>query len=1219
MATFDISRVAFQPRKHYAGVRMQQGRVLTDDDWNENERIENEERRRSNTDIIGPFGSPDKGFRIENFQVDAGGIFDFDIHSGTLYIGGLRLEIEAGEDNVYETFRSQKDWLQQPNTEGQAPGDLPSEERFDLVYLKAWQQGVSAVEDEELFEVGLGGPDTTTRVRNMRRVMIKADIGSGDCTEAWQALQQDWRDRHLGNMHKHELIPDLRLTVSYADAGEKDDLCSPAIAGGYLGAENQAIRVQLTAPDRFTWGFDDAAPLYRVTVSADGSTVTMLTEPKDQDHWPLSGQVVEILPWSAVLSNGQKVAGQHGHLSSVEKSFDPDPGKKLFTLQTPLPATFGAEWKNRADHAELAQPAEYFFLRVWNRGTDLNSDPELSFTPGVAETLGNTGIRITIDGNDPSSGNYWVIAARPETPNQVVPWALETGIPPQGARCFYAPLAIIRWAKNDAGEISGEIIHDCRKTFRPLTDLESCCTFHVGDGIHSFGDFDSIEEALQNLPDAGGKICVLPGEHKANITIINRKNVCICGCGERSIVIPNQDRFVEPIVRIASSQNICLEKLNLAHPGGIAVILYDRDPELLPSSDIRISNNRILALLFGIYIEVIDTIRGKNNIYIGHNKMAMVDKEDGNVAIFCLADEVLVERNKIVVLQAPDPRNPVDPRDGKEQPGGVFDPCADGRSSVYKKDFDLTTYLQKINGYIRALDSLPAGSAYLTLSGIQIGGGSEFVRIIGNEIIGGAGNGITFGHFPHIETNLDDYKKAMRKAMTTSYLSARSIPEVYRERVLTEFRSFLYEISVEGNQIQSMGLSGIGVIAFFDEEAKDDGLMVQVENLTIYRNIITQCALTIPQEIPDQAGYGGIALSSCEIARIEENRIENNGVSYIDPICGIYLLNGEEIEISHNRIINNGPRTSIAGENFGLSAQARRGIRGGIYIGLSFKRQFVEAILDELLSDGIPAAKIHGNIVVQPLGQSLFLFAFGPVSVVGNQFTSHEIDFGHPLSVIAGAVFIFNMGISKDLLRMAITPALLKLARLKAVQENNPQVIAAVQLALLLLQYLPSGNVLFSNNQTTLDLRNLEIDFSLCSQLIASLDDVAFSNNQAECKGLAFARSDRETLELQPIDIVLFNTVLAGVTVRTSDNRFQEGFTFVLYSLLSFGYFNTTVGNQSSNCLLDFGAQLRFDNNLEQFLGLQQCGQEKEKYGRSLNMDQPFQAKFAVNRNPHGI
>ena len=33
-------------------------------------------------------------------------------------------------------------------------------------------------------------------------------------------------------------------------------------------------------------------------------------------------------------------------------------------------------------------------------------------------------------------------------------------------------------------------------------------------GVHSIGDFDSIEQAVKQLPAQGGRICVLPGVHK---------------------------------------------------------------------------------------------------------------------------------------------------------------------------------------------------------------------------------------------------------------------------------------------------------------------------------------------------------------------------------------------------------------------------------------------------------------------------------------------------------------------------------------------------------------------------------------------------------------------------------------------------------------------------------------------------------------------------------
>ena len=86
---------------------------------------------------------------------------------------------------------------------------------------------------------------------------------------------------------------DARLKVEPDGTAGTPDLCSPPVAGGYLGAENQAIRIQLVSGTEFTWGFDNAAPLYRVQLANDNAGVrrriVMLTEPADQAHWPLSG------------------------------------------------------------------------------------------------------------------------------------------------------------------------------------------------------------------------------------------------------------------------------------------------------------------------------------------------------------------------------------------------------------------------------------------------------------------------------------------------------------------------------------------------------------------------------------------------------------------------------------------------------------------------------------------------------------------------------------------------------------------------------------------------------------------------------------------------------------------------------------------------------------------------------------------------------------------
>ena len=152
---------------------MQQGRVLTDDDFNEAERLDAEDSRRVRADVIGPAGSPDDGFKLKV----AGG--QLSLTAGTYYTGGLRLELEADE-----RFNLQKDWLQQ----GSRPGETltaPAGAQFDFVWLDVWQQAVSAVEDKELFEAALGGADTSARIRTMRRARVLSNVGDVDCADAW--------------------------------------------------------------------------------------------------------------------------------------------------------------------------------------------------------------------------------------------------------------------------------------------------------------------------------------------------------------------------------------------------------------------------------------------------------------------------------------------------------------------------------------------------------------------------------------------------------------------------------------------------------------------------------------------------------------------------------------------------------------------------------------------------------------------------------------------------------------------------------------------------------------------------------------------------------------------------------------------------------------------------------------------------------------------------
>ncbi|UUZ72545.1 DUF6519 domain-containing protein [Polaromonas sp. P1(28)-8] len=398
MSTIDLSRQATDPRKHYAGVRMQQGRVLTDDDFNEAAALDAEELRRTRVHAIGAYGSPDGGFLPANFGA-VGGKVNFTLTPGHLYIGGLRLEMSAAEQ-----FLLQKDWLNFDPALDAPSAPANGVTRRDLVWLECWQQPVTAVEDSELFEVALGGPDTSTRWRTMRRIHLAPGVAQGDCAGAWTALAGTFAN--LGTLNAEmELISNARMSVSFTAPPVIGDLCSPPQAGGYLGAENQAIRVQLVDATHYTWGYDNAAPLYRVQLSAQGGQLvklTLLNQPRDAVHWPIKGQVVELLPWLAALANGERAAEVAGHLCKVAVSYNPD--DHTLVLDTPVPAAFGTQWQARTDKAEFFNgmaEQNFFYLRVWNRGDDLASPASIPVANG---DLGQTGLKVTFSGGPAAPG-----------------------------------------------------------------------------------------------------------------------------------------------------------------------------------------------------------------------------------------------------------------------------------------------------------------------------------------------------------------------------------------------------------------------------------------------------------------------------------------------------------------------------------------------------------------------------------------------------------------------------------------------------------------------------------------------------------------------------------------------------------------------------------------------------------------------------------------------
>src|SRR5271170_6894326 len=180
----DRSRISYSPSQQYRSVVMQQGRVTVEADWNEAQLIASEETRLEALDFVGPAGTPDNGYAISLIT----GSFDFDIGAGTMYVGGMRASLPEG---LQYSQQQQNDWMDWSNDASwvSVPAAAPTSNEY--VYLFLREQEVSAVEDSNLKDIALGGPDTAQRMRLVQHV-VRLDSTGTDCPSALAAAQATW-------------------------------------------------------------------------------------------------------------------------------------------------------------------------------------------------------------------------------------------------------------------------------------------------------------------------------------------------------------------------------------------------------------------------------------------------------------------------------------------------------------------------------------------------------------------------------------------------------------------------------------------------------------------------------------------------------------------------------------------------------------------------------------------------------------------------------------------------------------------------------------------------------------------------------------------------------------------------------------------------------------------------------------------------------------------
>ena len=280
----DRTRTSDDLRQRYKAVVMQQGRVILDRDFNALQEIVDGQIAANALDEIGPCGTPDDGFAISLPETgspprspraySAPQPWDFaDRSRHDVRRRPARRAAAPGPGQPPWSYFNQPDWIDPP-----APAAVRAAHRDpvrdEYVYLHVYEQEVGAVEDSDLLDVALGGPDTTQRVRLMWRVH-RMPVDADRLRDGPGQAEADWAAHGLKfDPPTMRLLPQAALQVSFAAAPAASNPCDPTAQGGYLGAENQLIRLQIGDARRrlaqLLWGYDDASFLYRVSASPGG-------------------------------------------------------------------------------------------------------------------------------------------------------------------------------------------------------------------------------------------------------------------------------------------------------------------------------------------------------------------------------------------------------------------------------------------------------------------------------------------------------------------------------------------------------------------------------------------------------------------------------------------------------------------------------------------------------------------------------------------------------------------------------------------------------------------------------------------------------------------------------------------------------------------------------------------------------------------------------------
>jgi hypothetical protein len=441
----DFTRSTFDPEKHYSSVRMQQGRVQLDSDWNEQVDIQRHLLKQRTEDVVGQCGAPihNAGFAIKPSYVGK----KLMIGRGHYYVEGILCENEEKRKLVTE-----QDDL--PDME------LPTKKGDYLFYLDVWQRHITAVDDDGIREVALGGPDTATRTKTVWQVK-------------WLKLDEPLDENpYIPDFSAWDDLTSARNARLKADAPPEEPSEHPCIVppgAGYRGLANHLYRVEIhrsgqTGDATFKWSRENGS-IVRAIEKIDDRTITIVNPGQDVLHAFAPYQ------WVEITDDLHELTEQPGTLVRLTEVSD---GVKLtFDPETAIGAI------NNSKFPEEHNPR----VRRW----DQTGSAEMK--TGTEWIALEHGLKVCFESeNKYQSGDYWLIPAR--AAEGKIEWPKDSSDEPRALPRFgimhhYCRLAICHYGGGETGDWNR--IKDCRNIFPPMTEMVTL-SYVSGDGQEAMPD-----------------------------------------------------------------------------------------------------------------------------------------------------------------------------------------------------------------------------------------------------------------------------------------------------------------------------------------------------------------------------------------------------------------------------------------------------------------------------------------------------------------------------------------------------------------------------------------------------------------------------------------------------------------------------------------------------------------------------------------------------------